>query len=91
MNYMFYDSARIIDKQEKYEKIRAYEMIESLEKTGLSSDYVFCALELMSRRSNSEFQSSVISKAKAILAARKEKNDTHNDNHTTISAGIVPT
>jgi len=91
MNYMFYDSARIIEKQQKYEKIRAYEMIESLEKTGLSSEYVLCALELMSKRSNSEFQLSVISKAKVILIARKEKNEASTNNNVTNVTDVMPT
>jgi hypothetical protein len=91
MEYMFYDSARIIDKQQKYEKIRAYEMIESLEKTGLTSEYVLCALELMSRKSSSEFESSVISKAKAILVARKEKNEARTNNNVTNVPDIMPT
>jgi len=73
MKYMFYDSYRIIEKQEKYEKIRAYDIIESLEKTGLEAERLLYALEMMSVKSISEFEISVISRAKVILAARKEK------------------
>lgn len=68
---MSYESTRIIDKQEKYEKIRAYDLIESLEKSGISSDHVFCALELMGRKARSEFESAIILRAKQILSVRQ--------------------
>jgi hypothetical protein len=71
MKYMSYESTRIIDKQEKYEKIRAYDLVESLEKSGISSDHVLCALELMGRKARSEFESAIISRAKQILSARQ--------------------
>lgn len=76
MNYMFYESTRIVEKQEKHEKSRAYDLIESLEKSGLDNHHLFCALELMSKRAQSEFESAVILKAKQILIAHKEKNET---------------
>jgi len=85
MNHMFYESSRIVEKQEKHEKLRAYDLVESLEKNGLDFDRISCALELMSRRSKTEFQSSIISKAKQILLARKEKNEANGTDSTSIS------
>lgn len=71
MKYMFFESSRIVEKQEKYEKIRAYDLIQSLEKSSINSGYLLCALDLMGRKAKSEFESAVILKAKQILMAQQ--------------------
>lgn len=76
MNYVFYESSRIIDKQEKYEKIRAYKVIDSLEKDGLSDEKMLTVINLLMSKTQLDFEKSVLSKALNILSARKEKNET---------------
>lgn len=75
MNYdnMFYDSLRIIDKQEKYEKIRAYEVILSLEKKDLSSENMISTISVMMEDATNDYHKSIFLKARNILIARKEK------------------
>ena len=83
MNYTFYESSRIIDKQEKYEKIRAYKVIDSLEKDGLSDEKMLTVISLLIGKTQLDFEKSVLSKALNIVNARKEKNEistTINDN-----------
>ena len=83
MNYVFYESSRIIDKQEKYEKIRAYRVIDSLEKDGLSDEKMLTVINLLISKTQLDFEKSVLSKALTIINARKEKNEssaTSNDN-----------
>jgi hypothetical protein len=76
MNYVFYESSRIIDKQEKYEKIRAYRVIDSLEKDGLSDEKMLTVINLLIGKTQLDFEKSVLSKAINIINARKEKNET---------------
>ena len=70
---MFYDSSRIIEKQEKYEKIRAYDVILTLEKKDLSNENMVAAVNLMMVEANNDFHKSVFSRAKDILLARRER------------------
>ena len=76
MKYMFHESLRIMEKQEKYEKIRAYRVIDSLEKDGLSDEKMLPVLDLLMDKAELDFDKSVLSKAKHILNARKERNET---------------
>jgi hypothetical protein len=75
MKYMFFDSARIVEKQEKYEKIRAYDIIDSLEKKNFSLDKMLVVLDFLSCKTDNDFRKAILYKAKKILQARKEKNE----------------
>lgn len=76
MNYMFFESSRILEKQEKYEKIRAYDFIESLEKIDMPLDTMIATLDLYLKDVDSEYKRIIIYKAKSILEARKEEHET---------------
>lgn len=76
MRYMFFDSARIVEKQEKYEKIRAYDIIESLEKKNFSLEKMLIIIDFMFYKTSSDFNKVILCKAKKILQVRKEKNET---------------
>ena len=75
MNYMFFESSRIIEKQQKYEKTRAYDFIDSLEKTDMSLDTMISTLDLYMKDVDSEYKKIILSKAKSILQARKEEHE----------------
>ena len=82
-----YDAVRIIRKNSKYEKIRAYAVIEKLKAKGLSTTEMVEALEILLKDENSEFDNSVYSRAKSILESDKEfqiEKDTgkHGENNT---------
>ena len=90
MKYMFHESMRIVEKQEKYEKIRAYGVIDSLEKNYMTTDKMLLAVDILIDKAHLEFDIAVLTKAKNILNVRKEKNEGNLiDNNATINS--VPT
>ena len=87
---MFHESMRIVEKQEKYEKIRAYGVIDSLEKNYMTTDKMLLAVDILIDKAHLEFDIAVLTKAKNILNVRKEKNEGNLiDNNATINS--VPT
>ena len=77
---MFYDTERILRKQEKYVKLKAYSTIKKLECKGLSVDEMINALEILLTDDNTEFQESVLERAKDILKSQKEIDDEKGNN-----------
>lgn len=75
MTYMFHESMRIVEKQEKYEKIRAYGVIDSLEKNYMTTDKMLLAVQVLIDKAHLDFDIAVLTKAKNILNVRKEKNE----------------
>jgi hypothetical protein len=84
MKYMFSESMRIVEKQEKYEKIRAYGVIDSLEKNGMSLDKMLLAVDILLSKASLEFDVAVLTKAKNMLDVRKEKNEGTRTDHSSI-------
>ncbi len=83
---MFHESMRIVEKQEKYEKIRAYGVIDSLEKNYMTTDKMLLAVDILIDKAHLEFDIAVLTKAKNILNVRKEKNEGNLiDNNATIN------
>jgi hypothetical protein len=77
---------RIVEKQEKYEKIRAYGVIDSLEKNYMTTDKMLLAVDILIDKAHLEFDIAVLTKAKNILNVRKEKNEGNLiDNNATIN------
>lgn len=74
----FYESERIVRKQQKYEKLKAYEAISKLENKGLSTTEMIDALNILIKDDNTEFRHDVLNRAKAILTSRKE-SDSDNE------------
>jgi hypothetical protein len=66
---------RIVEKQEKYEKIRAYGVIDSLEKNYMTTDKMLLAVQVLIDKAHLDFDIAVLTKAKNILNVRKEKNE----------------
>lgn len=71
----FYDTERIVRKQQKHEKTRAYATISKLENKGLSVSEMIDALDILLKDDNTEFQQAVLDRAKSILESRKEIED----------------
>jgi O-phosphoseryl-tRNA(Cys) synthetase len=67
MKYMFFESSRITDKQEKYEKIRAYDVLDSLQKDGITGDDLLIAISTMLSNSKTDFNKAILTKALLIL------------------------
>lgn len=73
-----YDTERIIRKQQKYVKLKAYQAIADLNKKGLSGVKAIDALDILLDSDNSEFQQEVLAKAKSILKSQEENDDQEN-------------
>ena len=87
MKYMFHESMRIVEKQEKYEKIRAYGIIDSLEKNYMTTDKMLLAVDILIDKAHLDFDIAILTKAKSILNVRKEKNEGNLiDNNATINS-----
>jgi len=69
----FYDTDRIVRKQQKYEKLKAYGIINKLEKGNLSNEDMVKAVDILLKDENTEFQQDILNRAKAILVSRKEE------------------
>lgn len=74
----FYDSERIVRKNEKYEKTKAYAAISKLENKGLSVSEMIEALDILLKDQNTESQQSILERAKKILESRKESDCEEN-------------
>jgi len=72
---MFYESYRIINKQQKYEKSRAYDIIDELNKRGFSSESIIKILDSFISCTKSETDVAIFKKAKNISMANKERSN----------------
>ena len=71
---MFYDTERIVRKQEKYEKSKAYDVIETLKLKGLNTKESLACIEIMSfLDSNNESQKAILNLAHQIVTSHIEK------------------
>ncbi len=83
----FHESQRIIDKNLKYEKMKANNLILDLEQKGMSPEEIIGAIKILSEDENTEFQASVFKRAIVILKASKEITDERDANRS--NAGSV--
>ena len=71
---MFYDTERIVRKQEKYEKSKAYEVISALKLKGLSTKETLACIEIMSfLDTNNESQNAILNLAHQIVTSHVEQ------------------
>ena len=79
---MFYETERIIRKNQKYEKSRAYATISKLENKGLSKAEMLEAIEILLKDDNTESQQSILELAKRILETLEDDSDKENPNQS---------
>jgi hypothetical protein len=71
---MFYDTERIVRKQEKYEKSKAYDVISALKHKGLNTKETLACIEVMSfLDSNNESQIAILNLAHQIVTSHVEQ------------------
>jgi hypothetical protein len=71
---MFYDTERIVRKQEKYEKSKAYDIISTLKLKGLSTKESLACIEIMSfLDSNNESKNAILNLAHQIITSHIEQ------------------
>lgn len=75
---MFYETQRIINKQHKYVKSRAYGILLKLERGGFKGDKAIDQIDLMLLGKCTETDIDVYNYTKAVLRSRKEKKDEGN-------------
>lgn len=69
---MFYETERIIRKQQKYIKSKAYATINRLENKGLDDSEISACLDVMLEDDNNETQVDILNLAKTIIVSRQE-------------------
>jgi hypothetical protein len=74
MKDMFYENERIINKQLKFVKIRAYGIIQDLETKGLSDKEIVACLGLLMKDST-EYGKDILDYALKTVNARQEQSD----------------
>lgn len=89
---MRYEAQRIINKNQKYEKTRAYATISKLKNKGLSVSECINAINILLTDDNSESQQAILEKALAYLNleqetmnGQEELNKTNIDNSCNLS------
>lgn len=70
---MFYEDERIVRKQQKYVKSKAYQKVKRLEDKGLSDDEIVGCLDVLLAQDNNETQVDILNVARNIVISRQEK------------------
>ena len=75
---MFYETERIVRKQEKYVKSKAYDIIEDFKRRGLSDEESLACVELSIKNTNAEdISSDFLSMARKILINNHGAKNVH--------------
>lgn len=78
---MFYDTERIVRKQERHEKSKAYEVISALRLKGLNTKETLACIEVMSfLDSNNESQKAILNLAHRIVTSYVEQEHSDAEN-----------
>ena len=75
---MFYESERIISKNNRYVNLRAYTIIQELEKKKLTLEEQIASIEILLEDEKNEFQVDVLNRAKKILNSKEIKDEEDN-------------
>jgi hypothetical protein len=80
---MFYESERIVNKQLKHIKLRAYNIIQELEVKGLDDREIMACINLLLKDDSSEFQKDILEFALKTVTLRQEQTDVQAMDHST--------
>lgn len=72
---MFYENERIVNKQLKFAKLRAYGIIQELEAKGLGDKEIIACIGLLLKDEVSEYQKDILEYALKTVNLRQEKSD----------------
>lgn len=75
---MFYETERIIRKQQRYVKSKACSIISSLESKELTREEVIACIDVMLSEDNSESKVDILNLARKIVTSRKESGNEEN-------------
>jgi hypothetical protein len=87
---MFYETDRIVRKQQKYEKIRAYALIDEQKSNGLSDAEIIASIDVLLGGKNNEFQVGVLRLAREILKFKGENCETLDNGTDDDDSGLRP-
>lgn len=82
---MFYENDRIINKQLKFVKIRAYSIIQDLETKGLSDIEIAACIGLLLKDETTEYQKDILDYALKTVNSRQEQANAVQTINTTYS------
>lgn len=72
---MFYETERIIEKQQRYIRRKAIDVVNSFDKESLTPDEVVACIDVMLEEDNNETRADILNKARNIVLANKESSD----------------
>lgn len=81
---MFYETERIINKQQKYIKQKALNIINSFNDKKLSKKEIIACLDIMLNEDNTETKTDILNMARVIVLSKQEKEE----NEKVISTGV---
>lgn len=87
---MFYETSRVIQKQRKYLKTKANQVLQELKDSDLSDDEILACLDVMSHDDVSDTQKDIIDVAKNIVKSRQGLQNeestyiNHNDDDSNV-------
>jgi ribosomal protein S24E len=87
---MFYETERIINKQNKYIKRKALDVVNSFMSKTLTQDEIVACIDVMLGEDNTETRVDVLNLARKIVISNKENVDESNaiSNEPCISNGL---
>lgn len=77
---MLYETQRIIDKQKKYIKSRAYTTLSQIKNKGLTDSQGVDHINMLLSKNPSEFEAEILRYAKQILLSKGEDKNENNFN-----------
>lgn len=72
---MFYETERVIHKQQKYVKRQALDVVSSFANKALTFDEVVACIDVMLKEDNNETRVDVLNLARNIVISRKENEN----------------
>lgn len=76
---MFYETERIIRKQQRYVRSKAYETLRSLEIKKLDSREIVACIDVMLGGDNTEIQVDILNLARKIATSKETDNEKNSD------------
>lgn len=86
---MFYETERIVNKQQKYIKQKALNILNSFSDKKLSKEEIIACLDIMLNQDNTETKTDILNMARVIVLSKQEKNDDEKVTSTGVQISFI--
>lgn len=86
---MFYETERIVNKQQKYIKQKALNILNSFSDKKLSKEEIIACLDIMLNQDNTETKTDILNMARVIVLSKQEKNDDEKVTSTGVQLSFI--